>query len=198
MTFAIRPYHPSDLTALYRICVRTADAGGDASALFRDHDLPGHQYVTPHVSHDPDHCYVLTLDGAPVGYLAGVRDLTALIDYVEHRYLPVLRARYPLPAADDRSHDAQAIRAIHTRHVIYPERAQYGGNLHINLLPEAQGQGWGARLIDTFLASLRALGVKGASLGVNKDNTRAIGFYEKYGFHRIPAERSSIGYGIWL
>jgi ribosomal protein S18 acetylase RimI-like enzyme len=198
MTFAIRSYHPSDLTALYRICVRTADAGGDASALFRDHDLPGHQFVTPHVSHDPEHGYVLTRDGAPVGYLVGVRDLTAHIDYVEKCYLPVLRARYPLPAADDESHDAKAIRGIHTPHVIYPERAQYGGNLHINLLPEAQGQGWGARMIDAFLASLRAHGVKGASLGVNVANTRAMVFYEKYGFHRIPAERSSIGYGIWV
>jgi ribosomal protein S18 acetylase RimI-like enzyme len=198
MTLAIRPYHPSDLTALYRICVRTADAGGDASALFRDHDLPGHQFVTPHVSHDPAHAYVLTRNGVPAGYLVGVRDLTSLIDYVENHYLPVLRVRYPLLAADDDSRDANAIRGIHAPHVIYPERAQYGGNLHINLLPEAQGKGWGARLIDTFLASLRAHGVKGASLGVNTANTRAIAFYEKYGFHRIPAERSSIGYGIWL
>jgi ribosomal protein S18 acetylase RimI-like enzyme len=196
--FAIRPYHLSDLTALYRICVCTAAAGGDASALSSDHDLLGHLYVAPYVLYGAAHSFVLTHDDVPVGYLAGVRDLTAFLAVCERDWWPTLRARYPLPDASDTSHDAQSIRHIHTVRTPFPERAQYGANMHINLLPVAQGQGWGARLINTFLDSLRAHDVKGVSLGVSAANARAIAFYERFGFHRIPGERSSIGFGLWL
>lgn len=194
----IRPYHPADLTALYRICVRTASAGGDASALSRDHDLLGHLNVAPYVLYGSAHSFVLVRDGEPVGYLAGVPDLTSFIYVCEREWWPVLRARYPLPDASETSLDAQSIRHIHTVRTPFPERAQYGANMHINLLPVAQGQGWGVRLINTFLDSLRAHDVKGVSLGVSAANTRAIAFYERFGFHRIPGERSSIGFGLWL
>lgn len=195
---AIRPYHLSDLTALYRIAVRTAAAGGDASALYRDHDLPGHVFVAPYALFGPEHSFVLTRAGAPIGYLVGVHDLTQFLDFNEREWWPALRARYPLPDPDDTSIDAQQIRGMHAVRTPYPERAQYGANMHINLLPEAQGQGWGVKLLDALCASLRARGVKGVSLGVSPANSRAIAFYERYGFHRLPGERSSIGYGLWL
>jgi len=38
----IRPYLPSDLDALYRICLLTGDDGQDASSLYKDPRLPGH------------------------------------------------------------------------------------------------------------------------------------------------------------
>ena len=40
-TFEIRPYHPTDLTALYRICLGTGDSGQDAAHLYRDPDVIG-------------------------------------------------------------------------------------------------------------------------------------------------------------
>ena len=45
MKFKIRPYHPTDLTALYKICLLTANSGGDASKLFSIPDLVGHFYI---------------------------------------------------------------------------------------------------------------------------------------------------------
>jgi hypothetical protein len=35
----IRPYEERDLAAVYDICVRTADAGGDARGKYRSDDL---------------------------------------------------------------------------------------------------------------------------------------------------------------
>jgi hypothetical protein len=35
----IRPYRPSDLDALYRICLLTGDEGQDATSLFADPHL---------------------------------------------------------------------------------------------------------------------------------------------------------------
>src|SRR5262245_63083228 len=38
----IRPYRPSDLDALYRICLLTGDDGQDATSLYNDPRLLGH------------------------------------------------------------------------------------------------------------------------------------------------------------
>jgi hypothetical protein len=65
MAFAIRPYHPSDLPALYRICLLTGDSGADASQLYRDPELLGHFYAAPYAVLEPDLCFVLTHDGSP-------------------------------------------------------------------------------------------------------------------------------------
>ena len=45
MKFKIRPYHPSDLTSLYNICLLTSNSGKDGTKLFNDPDLVGHFYV---------------------------------------------------------------------------------------------------------------------------------------------------------
>ena len=38
-TALIRPYRPADHDAVYDVCVRTADAGGDARGLYHSDDL---------------------------------------------------------------------------------------------------------------------------------------------------------------
>ena len=43
----IRPYRPSDLDELYRICLLTGDAGQDATALYQDPRLLGHIFAAP-------------------------------------------------------------------------------------------------------------------------------------------------------
>ena len=46
----IRPYRPSDLDELYRICLLTGDAGQDATALYQDPRLLGHIFAAPSAS----------------------------------------------------------------------------------------------------------------------------------------------------
>ena len=77
MAFTIRPYHPSDLVALYRVCLQTGDSGKDARHLCRDEELLGHCYVAPYAVLEPDLCFVLLDDGAPCGYVLGTRDSPA-------------------------------------------------------------------------------------------------------------------------
>src|SRR5947208_16634148 len=77
MPFTIRPYHPSDLVALYRVCLLTGDNGSDASQIYRDAELLGHIYVAPYVVLEPDLCFVLLHDGVPCGYVLGTRDSAA-------------------------------------------------------------------------------------------------------------------------
>lgn len=198
MHFAIRPYHPSDLYSLYQICLKTADSGKDATALYHDPELMGHLYAAPYAVAEPDLCFILTADDAPSGYVLGTRDSHAFAAWAEQEWFPVLRERYPLPAPDDDSRDAHAIRSIHEGYDVEPELAAYPAHLHIDLLPVAQGKGWGRRLIQTLTDRLRALGAPGVHLGVGKRNTGAIEFYARVGFHRVIDADTWIAYGMKL
>ncbi|MCX6018813.1 MAG: GNAT family N-acetyltransferase [Chloroflexi bacterium] len=186
--FEIRPYHPSDLYSLYRICLLTGDSGEDASAQYRDHELLGHLYAAPYAVLEPDLTFVLTADGTPVGYTLGARDSQTFADRCEREWFPPLRARYPLPAVEDASPDAGRIRQIHRGHYHHSALAEYPAHLHIDILPIGQGGGYGRRLIETLLARLRKIGVPAVHLGVSPTNHRAIGFYEHVGFHRVPVD----------
>ncbi len=65
-------------------------------------------------------------------------------------------------------------------------------HLHINLLPEAQGGGNGRKLMRAALEQLRADGVSGIHLEVNRENLRAVGFYEVMGFGRVGEKGSPV------
>ena len=196
--FAIRPYHPSDLYALYRICLLTGDSGSDASHLYQDHELVGSYYAAPYAVLEPDLAFVLTHDGSPVGYVLGARDSVAFSERCEREWFPLLRHRYTLPSEDDTSLDAWIRRSIHTGYHPHAELAEYPAHLHIDLLPIGQGQGWGRRLIQTLTQRMRGLDVPAVHLGVGARNTGAIAFYEKVGFHRIKTYEGWIAYGMHL
>lgn len=58
----------------------------------------------------------------------------------------------------------------------------FPAHLHIDLLPECQGQGHGALLIDKLIDHLKTLNVKGVMLGCMSKNVGAIKFYSRLGF----------------
>jgi ribosomal protein S18 acetylase RimI-like enzyme len=198
MRFSIRSYHPSDLYALYRICLRTADSGNDASQLCNDEELFGHLYAAPYAVLEPDLCFVLLDEGTPCGYILGTRNSQAFQERCEQEWFPPLRVRYPLPPTSDQSLDASLIRRIHSGIWYDPDLADYPAHLHIDLLPIGQGQGWGRMMMQTFLDRLRALQVPAVHLGVGRRNTRGVAFYERVGFHVVKSIEGGILYGMHL
>jgi ribosomal protein S18 acetylase RimI-like enzyme len=185
MVFKIRPYHPSDLSRLYDICVQTGDCGKDLTDEFTDPDLFGHFYAAPYAVLEPDLCFVLTSDGTPCGYVIGTRDSEEFSRRVEQEWFPALRERYPLPAPEVDTLAAYIIRAIHRGYQPPPEAVGYPAHLHIDLLPNVQGQGNGRRMMERFLCRLRELRVPAVHLGVAKKNARAVEFYKALRFDVI-------------
>jgi GNAT superfamily N-acetyltransferase len=198
MEFTIRPYHPVDLSALYRICLLTGDHGTDASHLYSDPDLLGHYYAAPYAVYEPDLCFMLLHNGMPCGYILGTRDTTAFYARCEQDWLPRLRERYPMPDTNDTSPNARLIRTIHKKYEPEKDVIEYPAHLHIDLLPVAQGQRLGHKLMQTFLARLRELEVPAVHLGVSKKNPRAVRFYERAGFHKVTESDNGITYGMRL
>jgi len=196
-TFNIRSYHPADMPMLYQICLETGESGGDATGSL-DRDILGHIYAAPYATFEPGLCFVLTLNGVVCGYILGASDSQQFATWCEATWWPTLRLTYPLRDEADQSREAGLIRTIHTGYRISSVYDEYPAHLHIDILPEGQGQKLGVRLIETFLNQLRAQGVSGVHLGVGKANRRAIAWYPRLGFNPVEENDRGITYAMHL
>jgi ribosomal protein S18 acetylase RimI-like enzyme len=181
----IRPFQPDDLQALYRIALATGDAGGDAARLYREPKLVGHLYAAPYAILNPETTFVAEDEDGVAGYILGAADTRAFEALAEERWWPTLRALYDDPAGTPHGQWSPDQRLSYLIH--HPWRAPhrivepFPSHLHIDLLPRLQGRGLGLRLMDLWLGTVRALGSRGAHLGVNSANARAMRFYRAYG-----------------
>jgi len=177
--------------------LQTANSGGDATRLFNNPDIVGHFYLAPYVQYEPEVAFIVTNNKEPCGYIVGTKDSQLFFEKSERDWLPMLRERYPL--SDDSKghvHDARIIKRIHEGYIVKEELRDYPAHLHINLLPETQGQGIGRKLMEIFINNLIDLNVSALHLEVGKANPGAINFYERMGFKIIKEYDHSISYGI--
>jgi ribosomal protein S18 acetylase RimI-like enzyme len=179
----IRAYRPTDLDAIYDICVRTAASGGDARGRHTSDRMLGDVWAVPYVTREPEHAHVLDDGtGAAVGYILGTADTTAFVRWFREEWIPAKAETF---AADDPRDRELAAVFTSPEKMIRPEFADYPAHLHIDLLPEWQGRGRGRALMAAFLSGLRATGVKKVHLGMAAENEGAYAFYRKLGFHDI-------------
>ncbi|MFI6926811.1 GNAT family N-acetyltransferase [Nonomuraea spiralis] len=183
----VRPYRPADLAAVYDICVRTADAGGDARGHYASDLLMGDIFAVPYVTLEPEHAHVVD-DGAgqAVGYVLGTADTEAFVRRYREEWIPMSAARCPLPADPPVTADDLMLTLHHRpERMLLPELAGHPAHLHIDLLPGWQGKGWGRRLMSSFVDGLRAAGVARLHLGMVSTNVSARAFYDRLGFAEL-------------
>jgi ribosomal protein S18 acetylase RimI-like enzyme len=183
----IRPFRPGDEPALSDICLKTADAGGDATGVFADDDLWGQVFVLPYVERHPDFAFVVEADdGRVVGYVVGAPDTDAYEEWFQTEWWPRFAERWPKPEVERSRQDGTLLYAYGRRPGREPYATRHPAHLHIDLLPELQGQGFGRRLIETLVARLGEAGVTGVHLVADARNEGAVAFYPRVGF--IPLE----------
>jgi ribosomal protein S18 acetylase RimI-like enzyme len=202
----IRPARPGDEPAAYRVCLKTGDHGGDGEPFFRDDpDALGRIYVGPYLAFEPELSLVLEDEEGVCGYALGALDSRTFYGRYEAEWRPGLCARFPEP----RGNSATWTRVQHVHHCYHhpdyfcPEPYDaYPSHLHIDLLPRAQGLGYGRRMLERNMETLRRLGSPGAHLGLSTLNTRAYGFYKRLGFRELmrigTADDGCIYMGIGL
>ncbi|WP_172297052.1 GNAT family N-acetyltransferase [Pseudoruegeria sp. HB172150] len=195
----IRQAKPEDAEALYAICLKTGDAGEDATHLYSEPRLIGHIYAGPYLACAPELAFVAERDGMVVGYCVGAADSRAFAVTLERDWWPALRETYPKPdpaRQDDWTADERRCQMIHDREPT-PDAvvSRYPAHLHMNLLPAAQGQGLGGQLLERWVHAATALGVTGAHVGASAGNARGIRFWQKQGFEKIatPGARA-----VWM
>ncbi|MBX3194274.1 MAG: GNAT family N-acetyltransferase [Schumannella sp.] len=195
----IRGFQPRDTDELYRVCLRTGDAGEDATALYTDPRLLGEVYVGPYLALEPQAALVIELDGVASAYALCAPDTAAFEAACAATWWPPLRERYPLGTFPAGSPDDELVRTIHDPPRTSPELLrEYPAHLHIDLVPEVQGRGLGGELIRTLLTQQARVGVPGIHLGVATTNLRAIGFYEHLGFSTLCVDGDTTVMGLRL
>lgn len=199
--FRIRPARPADEPALYDVCLRTGDSGQDASALHTDPRALGHVYAGPYLHLEPELALVLDDEQGVAGYVLGALDTASWLERYQREWLPPLRARHPAPQGDPAGWTPTE-RCYHLLHHPRLETpvplARYPSHLHVDLLPRAQGQGQGRRLMEALFARLRARGSPGVHLGVGLRNERARAFYHRLGFQELAREPACVHMGYDL
>ena len=187
----IRPATLHDLPGAYRVCLLTGDSGRDATALYRNPDLPGHVFVGPYIVQPAPAALVVADEQGVAGYVVAAADTRSFEAWAEDNWWPALRTQYPAGAGDTR--DDWIIRLIHD-----PPRtpddivAAYPAHLHINLLERVRGQGLGRALIERLLAVLEERGSRGIHLEVSTDNEQAVAFYGRVGFMELERSPRSL------
>ncbi|MET0736390.1 MAG: GNAT family N-acetyltransferase [Microbacterium sp.] len=195
----IRPFHPGDEPALADICLKTADSGADATGVLEDDRIWAEIFVLPYVARDPDLAFVVEADdGRVVGYVVGTADTRTFEDWFRDEWWPEHGVAWPLPEVETSRQDGVLIYAYGRRAGAEPYGDVYPAHLHIDLLPEVQGQGWGRRLIETLIAALRRRGVRGLHLVAGSENEGAILFYPRVGFTPLESHPGVQAFGMDL
>jgi ribosomal protein S18 acetylase RimI-like enzyme len=193
----IRRATEADVDDLYEICLRTGDAGEDASAVLTDRRLLGELFVAPYAALEPELTFVAVDDDGVAGYVVGTADTRGFEARQEAEWFPALRARHPKGSGV--GFDALLVALIHDPvHATDDVVATHPAHLHIDLLPRAQGRGIGSRLMATMHSAVAARGAGGLHLGVNQRNTRALGFYRHLGYAPLHEDPVTATLGIAL
>ena len=186
-TLHLRRARPDDQRAFYEVCLQTSDNGADGSHLHEDRDALGDIYVGPYLKLEPAFAFALEDDAGVCGYCLGTADSAKYYERFQREWLPAIQAKLTQPTGDPaRWTLTQQLhnQLLHPEALAYfpPSFAAWPAHLHIDLLPRAQGLGWGRRMLDRQLQSLREAGARGVHLCVAPGNTRALAFYRKLGF----------------
>lgn len=186
--YVLRHATAEDHAALAMICLKTGDAGQDASGREDDPGLMGQIYAVPYQVLEPDFAHVIDGPAGACGYLLGAPDTAGFNARLASRWYPALRARVvdPGPDASRWRGSDWARHAIHHGDLSVPEALRsYPSHGHIDLLPDARGKGVGARCMALLQARLIAAGSTGMFLDVNPRNLSAQSFYATLGFQPL-------------
>lgn len=184
----VRPYVVEDRGAVRRICHATGYMGETAQWYWSDQESFADMWTGYYTDVEPESALVGEIGGQVVGYLLGCVDsrrawnpgVVALRHTLRGGLLwrpgtaaTIWRTVWDLVA--DTSRGRRLVRKP------FSDR-RWPSHLHINLLPEARGDGLGAALIETWLDRLRALGSPGCSLETLAENSSARAFFAAVGF----------------
>lgn len=183
----IRPYEPADLARLREICVLTGAAGGDATGRWSSDDLLPDLFLEPYTTFAPGWAWVVEIEGQVEGYLVAVSDTKAFAAWWRDTWTPWLATVYTRPDEPYSDEEELVRRAFEPKLLLNAELSSYPAHLHIDLLPAAQGKGWGSKLIGRLRSELADVGVAGVHVGLDPENVAARGFYERIGFVELPS-----------
>lgn len=212
----IRPYEPKDFKATAHICTATLPPSLASSqpAQSLAPYLWTHQYT--HLS--PRTCFVLDSGtGEAVGYVIGCPSVPSFVAAYPEYVSSILSRDVPapkhtlaekkedwcLPGSTEVNPECLKQTAYDPHLLLLESEAKkalvekFGATMHIDLLEPFQRQGWGRKLIERFLRTVKEEGAKGGvHIGIAGENSKVVLFYEKVGFKVVPGGEATST--IWM
>ncbi len=167
----IRKARPSDMANVEYVCRMTAGALSQAEPIVGNRIAK--MFSTYYIRQCADTCFVLADDNdKAVGYVLCEPDFKRF-------------------RRDYRKKDVRSIMELDLKsgltawffpipYTIFG--GKYPAHLHIDILPQYQSQGYGAKMMETLLNELKLRKVKGVMLCASAQNDGAIRFYKRLGF----------------
>lgn len=184
----LRPARRDDRAGCFRVCLETGDHGGDGTPFYTDDpDALARIYVGPYLDLEPELAFVLEDEQGVCGYVLAAVDSRSFYARYESEIRPRVAAEFPEPSGDPAAWTrAQHVhRSYHHPDYHCPEPDAYPAHAHIDLVPRAQGQGYGGPMMRHIIDVLARRGAPGVHLGVSGRNDRALAFYARLGFTEI-------------
>ncbi|KAL5113154.1 hypothetical protein ACEQ8H_008980 [Pleosporales sp. CAS-2024a] len=189
----VRPYDPCrDFDAGLDVFYSTIDPTLDSEP---SRTIGSHLWYKVYTDLSPSTCFVLDNGtGRAVGYCIGAANTTAFAQQWRTVFMPAIDpALIPPPDVQtlDPRMETDAVRGLRKAAYFaecsslqsFPATVdKFPAHLHVNILPEWQGKGWGRVLIERLFEELKGMGAQGVHLGMVRWNTGARRFYEKIGF----------------
>ena len=181
----IRPLRPADRQAVRDICAATAWLGEPGSGHIPDSWIWAEFWTRYFTDRAPQNSWSLCdcVDRRVVGYLMGTDDASRFDHYMPF-LIPgiVLRAirKRLLRRVDTKAAVLAMLKSIASGEMSIPPAIarKYPATMHIDILAEARGRRYGAKLYELFVQRMLSLGVTGIhaqTLSVNKPITRFCG-----------------------
>lgn len=184
--YQIRPAAAVDLPAIREICLKTADAGGDGTALFQNPELLWAVYADPYLVYSPKTCFVAADKQGVCGYILAALDSAAMQAWALKDWLPTFQKKYPMKIYSRlNENERELLQLIHSPLPLLPWTEPYPSHLHIDILPRAQRRGLGRKLIKCLMQELTVLGSSGVHFWVAGRNQNAQDFYHHIGFEDL-------------
>ncbi|MCH1882240.1 GNAT family N-acetyltransferase [Agrococcus sp. ARC_14] len=146
-------------------------------------------YLTAYIDLEPESLFVAELGGRLVGYLAGCLDSASFPSEDERLSQAIrqhrlwLRPRALAFFARDRLAAAAARLRGQSTDLSELVDPRWPAHLHIDVAAEGRGTGAAQELMRQWLAHVDTAGVPGCFLQTLAENTRAVRFFERMGFH---------------
>ncbi|MBV8933419.1 MAG: GNAT family N-acetyltransferase [Kutzneria sp.] len=185
----LRAYQPSDLRAVYDICLATARQPTSAEDQLSDPDLLGHVYAGPYLELQPELAFVIADEDGVAGYVLGALDSAEFYRRWRQVWSPRFTTSHPEPAAEVTREDRLAGLLHHPWRALPDGISGYPSHLHVDLLARARRRGWGTALLRALLEALSERSSPGVHLITSTANAAAVAFYAHLGFEVLGTTR---------
>lgn len=137
-----------------------------------------------YIEQEPENCFVCEIDGTVCGYVLCAENF--------EKWEAKMRIGY--------MNDDLICAAIGSATIknLCSFTTEYPAHLHIDLAPQAQGNGLGTHLLQHLILHLKEKRISGLMLDVATDNTGAQRFYARNGFSVLDSDENSIRMGLQL